>query len=122
MEFFRVIDKQVSEQILQDKITPVTVSEFTDSMLYLNGSNSIFNGMTLWGEFSISFNKIKGGVRFTLLDCPNAFSWTITYGYPPERNKVILHCTINRIQKQDEFIEEINEFLDEWEEGLTLNL
>lgn len=122
MEFFRIIDKQVSETILQEKITPQTISEFTETMLFLKGNNSIFNSMTLWGEFSISYIKIKGGVRFALVDCPNALSWTITYGFPPDREKVVVHCTINRTQISIEFVEEINEFLNEWEEGLTLNL
>jgi len=39
-------------------------------------------------------------------------------GFPPERNKIVLHSTINRTRKPTEFIEEINDFLDEWEAGL----
>jgi len=54
-----------------------------------------------------------------LLDCPNALQWTITTGFPPEENKIVLHCTINRTQKSDEFIEEIEDFLIEWETGLN---
>jgi len=122
MEFFRIIDKQVSEGIIQGQITPQSVNKFSDTMLYIDGNDYVFQGMTLWGEFRIGFNKIKGGVRFSLLDCPNALSWSITYGYPPERNHLILHCTINRTQKSVEFIEEINEFLDEWQEGLISKL
>ena len=119
MEFFRIIDKQVTEEIIQDKINSQSLENFTESMLFLEDINNNFKGATLWGEFLISYDKINGGVRFTLLDCPNAFSWTITTGFPPERNKVVIHSTINRIQKHDEFIEEINEFLDEWEAGLN---
>lgn len=120
MEFFRIIDKQVTEKILQDKINPESLEDFTESMFFLevNNNNNNFKGATLWGEFLISYDKINGGVRFTLLDCPNALSWTITTGFPPERNKIVLHSTINRTQKPDEFVEEIDEFLDEWEEGL----
>lgn len=118
MEFFRFIDKQVSEEIIQARITPKSVSEFTETMLYIEGNDFEFKGMTLWGEFTIGFNKIKGGVKFSLLDCPNAFSWHITYGFPPERNKVILYATINRTQKHAEFLEEVQEFLDEWQEGI----
>lgn len=122
MEFFRSINKQVSEDIIQKRITPRSVSEFSDTMLFIDGDDHEFRGMTLWGEFIIGFNKIKGGVRFSLLDCPNALSWTITYGYPPEINKVVLHCTISRTQKPKEFVEEIEEFLDEWQEGLESKL
>jgi hypothetical protein len=118
MEFFRIIDKQVTEELIQHKINPENVDNFTETMFFLENRNAYFKGATLWGEFNISFDSIKGGVRFTLLDCPNALSWTITTGFPPERDKIVLHCTINRTQKPTEFVEEIQEFLDEWEVGL----
>jgi len=118
MEFFRIIDKQVTQEIIQDKVTPSNLESFTETMFLIEDKGAYFNGATLWGEFKMSYDKINGGVRFTLLDCPNALAWTITTGYPPERNKIVLHCTINRTQKPEPFIEEIKEFLDEWEVGL----
>jgi hypothetical protein len=119
MEFFRIIDKHVSETIIQHKITPKNLEQFTESMFLIEENGVNFQGATLWGEFLISYDKINGGVRFTLLDCPNALSWTITTGFPPEREKIVLHCTINRTQKPIEFLEEIEEFMDEWETGLN---
>lgn len=119
MEFFRIIYKQVTESIIQDKVTPDHLENFTESMFLLEESGNNFQGATLWGPFLISYDKIKGGVRFTLLDCPNALSWTITTGFPPEREKIVLHATINRTQKPNEFLEEVKEFLDEWEAGLN---
>ena len=77
-----------------------------------------FKGLSLWGEFNISYNKINGGIRFTLLDCPNALLWTITYGFPAERNKIVLQSTINRTQKPIESLEEIEKFMDKWKQGL----
>jgi len=118
MEFFRIIDRQVTETVIQANINPTSLEDFTESMFFLEDINTNFLGGTLWGEFTISYDKINGGVRFTLLDCPNALSWTITTGYPPEREKIVMHCTINRIQKSEEFVEEIKEFMDEWETGL----
>ncbi len=119
MEFFRIIDKQVSEEIIQQKITPENLELFTESMFLLEKVENNFSGATLWGEFLISYDQIKGGIRFALLDCPNALQWTITTGFSPERTKILIHATINRTQKPLEFIEEVNEFLDEWETGLT---
>ncbi|MBE0422428.1 MAG: hypothetical protein IBX66_00650 [Lutibacter sp.] len=118
MEFFRIIDKQTTEEQLQTKIHPKSIEEFTESMLFLENLENNFKGLTLWGEFNISYDKINCGVRFALLDCPNALSWTITAGFPPEKDKIVLHCTINRREKPVEFIEEIEAFMDEWEEGL----
>ncbi|MFK5889987.1 MAG: hypothetical protein QM486_04575 [Flavobacteriaceae bacterium] len=121
MEFFRIIDRQVTQEIIQNKITPHSLEPFTETMFLIEEQGDYFDGATLWGEFKITYHKINGGVRFTLLDCPNAFTWTITTGYPPERHKIVLHCTINRTQKQEEFITQIQEFLDEWEAGLQAN-
>ena len=121
MEFFRIIDKQTSEATIKEKINPNSLEDFTESMFVIEQGNEDFAGATLWGEFQISYDKIKGGVRFALLDCPNGLQWTITTGYPPERSKIIIHATINRTQKPEEFLEEINEFLNEWEAGLTNN-
>lgn len=119
MEFFKIIEKQTSEEKIQERITPENLEKFTESMFLLEQLKNDFSGATLWGEFLISYDKIKGGVRFALLDCPNALQWTITTGFPPEENKIVLHCTINRTQKSDEFIEEIEDFLIEWETGLN---
>lgn len=118
MEFFRIIDKTTTAEQIQKQIVPETIDNFTETMLFLENENNYFKGVTLWGEFDISYNKINGGVRFSLLSCPNALCWTITTGYPPEPNKIVLHCTINRPQKDAKFVEEVHEFLDEWEAGL----
>jgi len=119
MEFFKIIEKQTSEENIQEKITPQNLENFTESMFLLEQLENDFSGATLWGEFLISYDKMKGGVRFALLDCPNALQWTITADFSAERNKIVLHATINQTQKPDEFIEEIEEFLMEWEAGLN---
>lgn len=119
MEFFRIINKQVTESDLQKNITPETLENFTETMFKIEDNNPNFIGVTLWGEFEISYSKINGGVRFALVSCPNALAWTITTGFPPARNKIVLHCTINRTQKPDVFVEEIKDFLDEWEIGIA---
>jgi hypothetical protein len=66
----------------------------------------------------LSRNEIKGGVRFALVECPNALTWSITTGYPPKKEQIILHLTINRMEIDQNFMEEINEFIDDWEIGL----
>jgi len=118
MEFFRIIDKQVTEELIKDSIQPKSIENYTETMLFIENHEENFIGSTLWGEFKISYDKINGGVRFTLLDCPNALSWTITTGLSEVGKMIVLHCTINQSNKPDEFIEEIQEFLDEWETGI----
>ena len=51
---------------------------------------------TVWGMFNLHRQEIQGGVRFALTNCPNAFAWTITTGFPPAQDRIVIHCTINR--------------------------
>ncbi|PLX23381.1 MAG: hypothetical protein C0597_01160 [Marinilabiliales bacterium] len=118
MEFFKVIDINTDEKWIQENITIENLEKITETNFVIErkGVDALIG--TLWGEFGLSYDKINGGIRFALTTCPNALAWTITTGYPPERNKLIIHATINRNQKQQEFIDEINEFLNDWESGL----
>jgi hypothetical protein len=122
MEFLRIIDAQTNEAGLQELITFDNLDQVNPSMFVIENLGDDILAGTLWGEFKVSLDKIKGGVRMALLDCPNALGWTITTGYPPDRKKVILHVTINRTRKAPEFVEEIEEFMDDWDEGIKNGL
>ena len=47
MEFFRIIDKQVSEKQLQEKIHPNSLEDITDTMLFLENLNTNFLDLLL---------------------------------------------------------------------------
>lgn len=118
MEFFRAANIQTTETEIKERINIDSISEICPDIIVLDGDNSDFKIGSIWGEFTIRRDNIKGGIRFAMLDCPNALTWTITTGYPPKKDQVIIHLTINRQQKQEQFIEEINEFLEGWKKGL----
>lgn len=121
MEFFEFVDILTEESVIQDKITPGNIDLYCPSMFLIETIGNNYKMGTIWGEFTVSYDRIMGGVRFALLDCPNALSLTITTGYPPERNKITLHATINRSRKPAVFLEEINDFLQDWKEGIENN-
>ena len=73
---------------------------------------------TFWGQFHLRREKINGGVRFTMPDCPNALSVTITTGNPPNPQKVFVHCTINRLEHDPVFIATLEDFVKSWVAGL----
>lgn len=120
MEFFRVINIEISEAEIQEKIRNLILSEIDSDIIVLDGNDDFVKIGCLWGEFTLRRDKIKGGIRYSMLECPNALAWTITTGYPPAREKVVIHLTINREKKQKEFVDEINEFLDGWEAGMKI--
>ena len=71
----------------------------------------------IWGVFIVHREVIKAGVRFTMPDCPNALAWTITS--EKEGAEILFHLTINRDEHEEEFLESIEEFVDEWVTGLA---
>ena len=114
MEFFRTIKIQTDEQKIKN-ILDFNSLELISSQLFLleSLSNTSAKIGSLWGEFTLSRQDIKGGLRFSLLECPNALTWTITTGYEPAPEGMTIHLTINRTEKDQDFIEEIEEFLDD---------
>ena len=114
MEYFRIIKLKSTEQNIQKRLTLSNLDELSTEIFNLEEpSEKEANIGGIWGEFTLSRSKIKGGVRFSLIECPNALCWTITTGYPPDPESIIIHLTINRQEKDEEFIEEITDFLDD---------
>ena len=119
MEYFRKIKTSTTEQNLQNQLRLSNLENITSEIFSLEepfGNEAQIGG--LWGEFTLSRSEIKGGVRFALLECPNALCWTVTTGYPPDRESIIIHLTINRQEKRKEFVEEISDLLDDMTEKL----
>jgi hypothetical protein len=114
MEFFRVINVKTSEEVIQKTFEMTNLAAMSTQLFLLEVKNDEKAKIgSFWGEFTLCRTVIKGGLRFALSECPNALTWTLTTGYDPAPGSVILHLTINRTQKEDEFIEELNEFIDD---------
>lgn len=114
MEFFRTINAKTDENMIKT-ILDLHHLELMSSQLFLLEplSDDLVAIGSLWGEFTLTRQEIKGGLRFSLLECPNALTWTITTGYEPAPESIIVHLTINRTEKDQEFLEEIKDFLDD---------
>jgi len=118
MEFFKIVEVHTSEQEIQEKLTLNNLESFCESIFPLEQGDELCPIGGMWGEFTLRRDHIMGGARFSMLDCPNALAWTFTTGYPPARDKLVVHLTINRERKQEEFVEEIQQFLSDVDEGL----
>ncbi|WP_411895357.1 hypothetical protein [Winogradskyella sp. A2] len=119
MEFFRFINLKTQEKTIQEELTIENLDSISNEIFIIgdqNKSEADIGG--IWGEFTLSRSQIRGGVRFALIECPNALTWTITTGLNPNPEVVVIHLTINRQQQEESFIEEIEEFLDDQSECL----
>lgn len=119
MEFFKLVDVRTTEKAIQEKLTLGNLEKFCESIFPLEDNPEVCLTGGMWGEFTVRGDEIMGGVRFSMLNCPNALAWTITTGYPPAREKLVIHLTINRERKQEEFVEEIHLFLEDLGQGIA---
>ena len=114
MEFFRIINISTEEKKIKNTLVFEGLELMSSELILLEALNDSKAKIgSLWGEFTLARQDIKGGLRFSLLECPNALTWTITTGYEPAPDAIIVHLTINRMEKDQEFLEEIKEFLDD---------
>lgn len=119
MEFFRIIKVKVQESDIQKTLTLSNLDSMSNEIFVIG--NQIKDKASIggiWGEFTLTRAEIKGGLRFALSECPNALCWTITTGFLPDPNAIVIHLTINRQQKDSSFIEEVEEFLDDHKDCL----
>ena len=118
MEFFSIVDVNISETDIHSRLKLSNMESYCESMFPLEDGEKSCKTGGMFGEFTVQRDEIMGGVRFSMLDCPNALAWTITTGYPPARDKLVIHLTINRERKQEEFIDELRQFLKDLQSGL----
>lgn len=123
MEFFKTLELQTSEKEIQTLLTLKNLDTYSNELFPLEKvefDKAQIGG--IWGEFTLTLHPIAGGVRFALQECPNALTWTVTAGFPPEKGKVIIHLTVNRKEREKEFVQEIQEFMDDLATGLVKTL
>lgn len=118
MEFFKIINVKTTVDQLQKKIHFGNLDDLCESIFIMDHTNNIASIGGIWGDFSLQKDLINGGLRFSLLECPNALTFTITTGYPPKPEQIVFHLTLNRTELKPMFIDEIEEFIKDWKTGI----
>ncbi|NOX09912.1 MAG: hypothetical protein GXP22_10595 [Gammaproteobacteria bacterium] len=120
MEFFSFSQCSSTEQELQQLLTIDTLNSWcpfhVDKILsHQDNSGEIY---CIWGQFHIQRELIYGGVRFSLLNCRNAVTWSITTCPRYRPDEIVVHCTINRTEQDTDFTDTIESFVEEWRQAL----
>ncbi|MCU7834102.1 MAG: hypothetical protein KZQ83_02525 [gamma proteobacterium symbiont of Taylorina sp.] len=120
MEFFKEVessnlDVKDLRNLLSIKNLPLLCKSINSVILDEQKKGIIY---CLWGEFEVNREKLKYGIRFSLPNCPNALTWTITMDV--DRANILIHCTINKSIHDTDFIESIEEFISDWSNGILL--
>ena len=119
--FFFILCPQANIDMLQRQLRISRLPEFctsVDKVLSDEGdSGEIY---CHWGQFNIQRLHIRYGVRFSLLNCPHALCWSITLNEAMQH--IIVHCTTDKQDQDAEFIESIETFVDDWQNGIRHGL
>lgn len=114
MEFFRIINLKTQDKSIQEKLTIANLESISHELFVIGNQNTTEAEIgSVWGEFTLTRSLIRGGMRFALVECPNALAWTITTGIKPDPDVIVIHLTINRKEQTVDFIQEIEAFLDD---------
>lgn len=113
MEFFEFAAVTTTGEVIQENITIKSISGYSTEIETVEdeGEQDMVIYFSHWGRFHIRCETVIGGLRFSVPDCPNALAWTITTGYPPHPEKIVIHATINRTDHDPEFIEGVKNLL-----------
>jgi len=119
MEFLREIKLTTPVGIVNLKQL-ITIKNLPELCSSINSviKNNISEGVIycVWGEFRIHREELKYGIRFSMPECPNALAWTITCENSGQ--DIVIHCTINKMKHDEDFIESLKEFVFAWETGI----
>lgn len=123
MEFFTFSDITTTQRTIREQLTLTNLPTYCTEIEAVEEENEqdMVVYFSYWGRFHIRSETVMGGVRFSVPDCPNALAWTVTTGYPPYPDKIVLHATINRTGHDQEFIQGIEKLLSAFKEGLQNN-
>ena len=119
MEFFQKVSSETLDlshlkAILTIKNMPLLCRSI-DKIISEQGNEAEI--YCLWGAFKVRRDEIRHGIRFSLLNCPHALAWTITL--KETSRQIVIHCTINETEQEEDFIDSINEFVNHWSQGIT---
>jgi hypothetical protein len=119
MEFFSTTIIPTSAADLQRRLTiselPLWCASIEKVLRDEKTSGEIYS---VWGVFETNRELLQNGVRFSLTSCPMAMQWTVTTGHQPNPLHTVIHCSINRTEQDPEFIDTLQQFVDDWKIGL----
>lgn len=122
MEFFQTIkNTNTHSDKLKKLLTINSLPALCASIDTMNAKDEDTGDIyCVWGSFNVRREEIRYGVRFSLLNCPHALAWTITFDEAAEH--IVIHCTIDKTEQDEDFVDSIDIFVKEWAGGIARSL
>lgn len=80
MEFFEFANVLTTQEEIRDKVSIDTLPFFCEEVEAVDVAEELGRVIYFrhWGRFHLRQVDVMGGVRFSVTDCPNALTWTVT--------------------------------------------
>jgi hypothetical protein len=122
MEFYATTNIPTSADELQRRLTISGLPRWCASIeKVLSDATTHGEIYSVWGSFRTNREDVRGGVRFSFPGCANVLQWTVTTELPPDPLQTVIHLTINRIDQDPEFVETLQQFVEDWKAGLEMH-
>ncbi len=120
MEFFEFAAVATTAEGIRETLTVDALPGFCEEVESVDEVEALGRVIYFlqWGRYHIRCDEVMGGVRYWVPDCPNSLAWTVTTGYPPYPDRIVLHATINRTNHDPEFIDATKALLVALKQGL----
>jgi len=118
VEFYTTVDIAMSADKIQRYIKMNSLHELCASIKEVyarEGNRALIE--CIFGNHHVHRENIQQGVRFSFTDDSYALQWTITAS-ESLADSVLIHCTVNCVECEADFIELVKKFLDDWDSGL----
>ena len=116
MEFYEITHRNMDVEFIQQNLRIDNLNQYCKSINTIVSHHKETGEIyCLWGLFTVHRELIKKGIRISLLNCPNALTFTITN----EGDRIVLHCTINTPETDQEFEDSIKTFLSDLKAGIN---
>ncbi|MDH5649545.1 MAG: hypothetical protein OEY67_07785 [Gammaproteobacteria bacterium] len=114
--FGRRIPSPLSVSEIQSQITIASLTRYCASIHSLiQDGDSEGEIYCIWGQFIVTREVTRNGVRFTLPRCPNGLYWLVE----KRGNDLVIEAIVTKDELAPDFAESVEQFVSDWAVGLA---
>ena len=119
MEFFSYASAHMSPTDLQRFIRIKNLPQWCASIEKVS-TQTAEKGSMVWKdiEYAVHEEIVRNGVHFTLPGSEHVMQWSITAEPNSQHGRGTIHCTVNQAELEPEYIQYLQQFVDDWKTGL----
>ena len=119
MEFYAIANAHMSPTDLQRYIRIKNLPQWCASIENVS-THSAGRGTMCWAgdDNAVHQEVVLNGIHFNLPGSVDVMQWSITVEPDSRNGRVTIHCTVNQSELEPEYINQLQQFVEDWKTGL----